>query len=418
MVALRSTLLACVVIVARADGSDPLLSMKTERGECSLSCHERLYATRNGTQWLVSVENELRLSSGISAGGSITAGETVAGTCFKPTPASFVVEGDRDTFYPVMFKDNHGDHGNFDFEITRSNIHLDSQWYGSLMARFWGHANNGGHGSNFINAELHWKKTQFVADYKESTHNSWIVVWLRGGGTTYKFRSISNCVTLYDASATTKNARDNGTGESYVPKTAVTARGAQQGLQIHNTLTSKALAVNTGGSIESGYKMEVNGEVRIQGGVQANANYVVSDGRVKANVEPLFGSLALVRRLRGVTHTYTTGDVTAGGSNDETRRLPDGRHHGFPDGRHYGFIAQEVQAVVPELVSTLPEGLLAVQYEKLGVLLTEATKEMSSTIEAHEQTIGELRATVAEQERAIELLAERLSALEAGHSSP
>ena len=192
-------------------------------------------------------------------------------------------------------------------------------------------------------------------------------------------------MTLYDASATTKNARDNGTGN--LRRKPLSREGAQQGLQIHNTLTSKALAVNTGGSIELGTRWRSTAKCASRG--VSRPTPTTSRWPCQVQREPLFAHSHLSR-------------LPHGGSNDETRRLPMAATMAS-DGCHYGFIAQEVQAAVPSCSTSSRASGSAVR--ETGRLLTEATKEMSSTIEAHRRSQPRPRSR-----SAIELLAERLSA--------
>jgi hypothetical protein len=53
-------------------------------------------------------------------------------------------------------------------------------------------------------------------------------------------------------------------------------------------------------------------------------------------------------------------------------------------GSAVGLIAQEVQAVVPQAVSSQPDGLLNVAYGNLVGVLIEAIKELSAKVEALE----------------------------------
>ncbi len=53
----------------------------------------------------------------------------------------------------------------------------------------------------------------------------------------------------------------------------------------------------------------------------------------------------------------------------------------FSDERQLGFIAQEVEEVAPEAVSTDAEGYKYLDYGKLVPLLTEAVKQQQSIIE-------------------------------------
>jgi hypothetical protein len=61
-----------------------------------------------------------------------------------------------------------------------------------------------------------------------------------------------------------------------------------------------------------------------------------------------------------------------------------------PDRRNLGFIAQEVQQVFPELVSTSPDGKLGVEYTGLIAPLVKAIQEQQAIIEALEARISAL----------------------------
>jgi hypothetical protein len=50
-------------------------------------------------------------------------------------------------------------------------------------------------------------------------------------------------------------------------------------------------------------------------------------------------------------------------------------------GRQLGLLAQEVEAVVPELVFTDPQGMKGVYYQSLAPLFFEAVKELSQANE-------------------------------------
>lgn len=109
-----------------------------------------------------------------------------------------------------------------------------------------------------------------------------------------------------------------------------------------------------------------------------------SDVRVKGDVRPLEESLDTVLRLRGCSYERT---------DDDTKKHECGR--GKFDGpprrrrRQLGVIAQEVGAVVPELVSSSSDGAsqgneggrLAVSYNGIVALLVEAVKAMNASWE-------------------------------------
>jgi hypothetical protein len=55
-------------------------------------------------------------------------------------------------------------------------------------------------------------------------------------------------------------------------------------------------------------------------------------------------------------------------------------HHGF-EGHDVGVIAQEIESVLPEVVTTKFNGFKGVKYEKIVPLLIEAIKELSAEVE-------------------------------------
>jgi hypothetical protein len=103
-----------------------------------------------------------------------------------------------------------------------------------------------------------------------------------------------------------------------------------------------------------------------------------SSKRWKTNVQPLDG-LALVQRLRGVRYDWIES--------------------GTPD---VGLIAEEVGAVVPEVVTYAPNGIdaEAVNYAKLVALLVEAVKQQQAQIEADRALLHTLQSRIDALEQA------------------
>lgn len=109
------------------------------------------------------------------------------------------------------------------------------------------------------------------------------------------------------------------------------------------------------------YKLEVIGTVK------ANSFIPPSDKRWKTNIKPLQGALDNVAKLQGVSYQWNTKDY------------PD---KGFDDKPQIGFIAQEVEPILPELVSTDDKGYKAVEYDKMTAVLVEAVKELKAQNDA------------------------------------
>lgn len=118
-------------------------------------------------------------------------------------------------------------------------------------------------------------------------------------------------------------------------------------------------------------------------GTQQNTGNVVagvSDGRLKFNVKEIGNALGKMRQIRGVTHTWDQETCRALGYQ--------------PPETDVGVIAQEVQAVQPEVVTWAPfdrdplvagsksgKDYLTVKYEKLVPLLIQAIKELDAEVQ-------------------------------------
>jgi hypothetical protein len=97
------------------------------------------------------------------------------------------------------------------------------------------------------------------------------------------------------------------------------------------------------------------------GDIYANGNITAySDVRKKENIVTIDSALDKVMAMRGVY--YTRKDI--------------------PGPRQLGLIAQEVEAVVPEVVLTDSEGMKSVAYANIVGLLIEAIKTQQSTIDS------------------------------------
>jgi hypothetical protein len=98
----------------------------------------------------------------------------------------------------------------------------------------------------------------------------------------------------------------------------------------------------------------------------------LSDVRCKKDVETIERALEMVRQLRGVSFQWREEGC-------EGLR--------FGDGRQVGFIAQEVEAVLPEIVHEDDEGYKSVAYSAVVSVLTEAVKEQQAVIDVQSEKI-------------------------------
>ena len=168
-------------------------------------------------------------------------------------------------------------------------------------------------------------------------------------------------------------ATDAGTARSNLSVPSTTGSGASGTWAINITgnaatatsatsATSATTATNAtqlGGVAASGYAL-LSGAT-FTGNLNAPAFFYTSDMRVKNNIETITDALAKVNSMRGVSFDWANGMGSA-----------------------VGVIAQEVQEVVPQAVSSQPDGLLNVAYGNLVGVLIEAIKELSAKVEALE----------------------------------
>jgi hypothetical protein len=110
------------------------------------------------------------------------------------------------------------------------------------------------------------------------------------------------------------------------------------------------------------------GLIRAENDIVAFAS---SDERLKANKTLLTDSLSKLSQLNG----YEFDWIPMRGIHEN-------------EGHDIGVIAQEVERILPEIVTTRENGYMAVKYEKIVPLLIEAIKELSAEVEKLKRDIG------------------------------
>ena len=93
--------------------------------------------------------------------------------------------------------------------MIRTNVHQDTTWNGSIMARFTSHASQRGHESDYCEAFIHnGGRRELIANFEKTHHDAALVLWLRGQ-TTY------NIVTYTPNSTLLVNADGDGVITTY-----------------------------------------------------------------------------------------------------------------------------------------------------------------------------------------------------------
>ncbi|MEM1318806.1 MAG: tail fiber domain-containing protein [Bacteroidota bacterium] len=127
-----------------------------------------------------------------------------------------------------------------------------------------------------------------------------------------------------------------------------------------------------------------------------------SDKNLKRNIQPVSNAMEILQEIEGVTYEYRT---------DERPEL------NLNEGRQYGFIAQDVQKVMPEATQGVvnEEGemddYIAMNYDMIIPVITEAVKEQDETIKYQEEVINE-------QAEEIESLKDRITRMERDEIDP
>lgn len=111
--------------------------------------------------------------------------------------------------------------------------------------------------------------------------------------------------------------------------------------------------------------VQVNGDQTITGSLVVGATTYPSDRRLKRDITPLRNNLESITKLRGVYFKWSQ-------SHDDSATKAKS------DRRHVGLIAQDVQAVFPEVVTNIyDDEYLGVNYAELVPVLVEAIRELN-----------------------------------------
>jgi hypothetical protein len=147
---------------------------------------------------------------------------------------------------------------------------------------------------------------------------------------------------------------------------AIESSNNQTGLRFRSVaITPEKNSSAANGTVDLGETNAKFKDAHFSGTVNAANFNTTSDATLKTNVETLTGSLDAVKALRGVSYEWIDN------GNSEV-----------------GVIAQEVEEVIPDVVSTNDQGIKSVKYGNLVGVLIEAIKEQQQRIEALEAQLN------------------------------
>ena len=151
---------------------------------------------------------------------------------------------------------------------------------------------------------------------------------------------------------------DAGTGNLYIRGSTTVELGKYTGETFVKCTADGDVKLYYNDSVKLATKSD---GVDITGNLTASGNVTAySDITLKDNIETIPDALDKVSQIRGVT--YNRKDLE-----DKPR--------------HAGVIAQEVEKVLPEVISTDEDGIKSVAYGNLVGLLIESIKELKSEVD-------------------------------------
>lgn len=123
------------------------------------------------------------------------------------------------------------------------------------------------------------------------------------------------------------------------------------------------------------YKLDVVGDINASGLVRVNGIALSSDARFKQNINTLPNALNNLLQLRGTNYFFNT------------KAFPD---KNFSTDKQMGVVAQEVEKIYPELVSTDKDGYKSVNYIGLIPVMIESIKEQQRQIDELKKMMKEI----------------------------
>jgi len=174
--------------------------------------------------------------------------------------------------------------------------------------------------------------------YSEPTSTSTTIEFITGGYTALEMDSLGRVLYQGDGSSSNLNRFWISSSILHADRAAIALGGSSNMSTIFDVWNGDAYFDNS---------------IFVKNDVHCTTLYQISDRRLKSNIIPLTGALSTVCELQGV-------------------------HYDMAGKRTVGFIAQEVAEVVPQAVTTMPDGLMAVDYSKLMPIVVEAIKELAA----------------------------------------
>ncbi|WP_347218904.1 tail fiber domain-containing protein [Chryseobacterium sp.] len=140
-------------------------------------------------------------------------------------------------------------------------------------------------------------------------------------------------------------------------------------------LNGKNLVFSGTGSVGIGTTPSATAKLDVAGTVKASAIDYNSDERLKQNITEIKSSHEILNKLRPVSYFWNETGKKKGGNSQ----------------LQYGLLAQEVEKVLPNIVSTDHDGYKSVNYNELIPLLLQTVQEQGKKIEELQKELQHLK---------------------------
>src|SRR5210317_1268931 len=171
--------------------------------------------------------------------------------------------------------------------------------------------------------------------------------------------------------ANTAQTSNNGIYSANSSTINITTAGTQRA-----TFNGNGLKINNGALGVDVNASTTDGRIDASNDIVA---YSSSDRRWKENIKPIDNALNKILKIGGYEFDWKE-------LSEEERKTQHGN-----EGHDIGVIAQEVEEVLPEVVTTRENGFKGVKYDKMVALLIEGMKEQQSQIEELKSEISKLK---------------------------
>ena len=188
----------------------------------------------------------------------------------------------------------------------------------------------------------------------------------------YSSRSICRTTTVYKTTSYSAGASspNRNCSSPTVSQKSYSTRSSSKSVGSGGFSSSKSSSSSSHSSSSSSHSYGSSGSHSFGGGGRR------SDKNAKHNIEKYSQSLATVLELQPVTYFYNS-DIVAEENVSSKKQI--------------GLLAQDVEKLIPEVVTTDNIGLKRIQYDLLVPVLINSIKELNSKIEKQQKVIDSLK---------------------------